>query len=72
MSQMIGYLDEVLDVSFFGENDDHLVVASNSPDVHVFEKNMSCTLLRGHTDFVISLSTSRAFPNLVVSGSKVS
>lgn len=68
---MTGYLDEILDLTFFGEEDEYLVVASNSSHLNVYDKNMNCSLLKGHSDCIISLATSPGFPNILVSGSKV-
>lgn len=68
---MIGYLDEILDITYFGEDERFLAVAANSCDIHLFDNNMNCSLGKGHTDLVVSLATSRSLPNLLVSGSKV-
>lgn len=68
---MTAYLDEILDIAFFGEDESYLAVAANSCNIHVYDKNMNCTLLKGHTDLVVSLATSRGFPNILVSGGKV-
>lgn len=68
---MIGYLDEILDIVFFGENENFLAVATNSCDIHIYDKNMNCFLAKGHSDLVVSLATSCISPNLLASGSKV-
>lgn len=68
--QMIGYLDEILDIVFFGENENFLAVATNSCDIHIYDENMNCFLAKGHTDLVVSLATSCISPNLLASGSK--
>lgn len=48
--QFAGYSEEVLDVRFFGPEDSHIVVASNSPCLKVFELQTSaCQILYGHT-----------------------
>nr|XP_039264607.1 transducin beta-like protein 3 [Styela clava] len=53
---LVGYNDEVLDVRFFGPSDSHIVVATNSPLVKVFDrKTSSCQLLSGHRDTVLCL-----------------
>ena len=69
---MIGYLDEIFDIAFFGEDEQFLAVAANSCDIYVYDKNMNCSLVKGHSDLVVSLGTSASYPNLLVSGSKVS
>ncbi|KAF3700233.1 Transducin beta-like protein 3 [Channa argus] len=54
--QFVGYNDEVLDVKFLGKNDSHIVVATNSCQLKVFELlTNSCQILYGHTDTVLSL-----------------
>uniref|UniRef100_A0A672Z389 U3 small nucleolar RNA-associated protein 13 C-terminal domain-containing protein n=1 Tax=Sphaeramia orbicularis TaxID=375764 RepID=A0A672Z389_9TELE len=56
MWQFVGYSDEVLDVKFLGKNDSHIVVATNSCQLKVFElQTNSCQILYGHTDTVLSL-----------------
>ncbi|XP_068192924.1 transducin beta-like protein 3 [Antennarius striatus] len=54
--QFVGYSDEVLDVKFLGKDDSHIVVATNSCQLKVFELlTNSCQILYGHTDTVLSL-----------------
>ncbi|KAM6957199.1 transducin beta-like protein 3 [Aplochiton taeniatus] len=54
--QFVGYSDEVLDVRFLGNGDSHIVVATNSSQIKVFElATSSCQILHGHTDTVLSL-----------------
>uniref|UniRef100_A0A8C6P2L0 Transducin beta like 3 n=1 Tax=Nothobranchius furzeri TaxID=105023 RepID=A0A8C6P2L0_NOTFU len=54
--QFVGYNDEVLDVKFLGKKDSHIVVATNSCQLKVFELlTNSCQILYGHTDTVLSL-----------------
>uniref|UniRef100_A0A8C4ESX7 Transducin beta like 3 n=1 Tax=Dicentrarchus labrax TaxID=13489 RepID=A0A8C4ESX7_DICLA len=56
LSQFVGYNDEVLDVKFLGKDDSHIVVATNSCQLKVFELlTNSCQILSGHTDTVLSL-----------------
>nr|XP_020472127.1 transducin beta-like protein 3 [Monopterus albus] len=58
--QFVGYNDEVLDVKFLGEGDSHIVVATNSSQLKVFELlTNSCQILYGHTDTVLSLDVFR-------------
>lgn len=48
--QFVGYNDEVLDVKFLGKGDSHIVVATNSCQLKVFELlTNSCQILYGHT-----------------------
>ncbi|XP_051878001.1 transducin beta-like protein 3 [Pristis pectinata] len=54
--QFVGYNDEVLDVKFLRPSDTHIVVATNSPQLKVFElATMNCQVLYGHTDTVLAL-----------------
>lgn len=70
--QFVGFSDEILDIVYLGAEDSHLAVATNSTNVALYRvSDMSCTLLRGHTDLVLSLATSRANPKLLVSCAKV-
>ncbi|KAJ8344989.1 hypothetical protein SKAU_G00291820 [Synaphobranchus kaupii] len=58
--QFVGYTDEVLDVKFLGKGDSHIVVATNSPQLKVFElASRSCQILYGHTDTVLALDIFR-------------
>lgn len=58
--QFVGYNDEVLDVKFLGKADSHIVVATNSCQLKVFElQTNSCQILYGHTDTVLSLDIFR-------------
>lgn len=48
--QFVGYNDEVLDVKFLGKAASHIVVATNSCQLKVFELlTNSCQILYGHT-----------------------
>uniref|UniRef100_A0A8C5QET0 Transducin beta like 3 n=1 Tax=Leptobrachium leishanense TaxID=445787 RepID=A0A8C5QET0_9ANUR len=54
--QFAGYNDEVLDVRFLGPSDSYIVVATNSPQLKVFELSTSnCQILHGHTETVLAL-----------------
>ncbi|XP_068102815.1 transducin beta-like protein 3 [Hyperolius riggenbachi] len=54
--QFAGYNDEVLEVKFLGPSDSHIVVATNSPQIKVFELATSnCQILYGHTETVLAL-----------------
>ncbi|XP_062820586.1 transducin beta-like protein 3 isoform X1 [Anolis carolinensis] len=58
--QFSGYNGEVLDVRFVGPKDSHIVVATNSPQLKVFELSSShCQILHGHTDTVLGLDVFR-------------
>uniref|UniRef100_A0A670JVB8 Transducin beta like 3 n=1 Tax=Podarcis muralis TaxID=64176 RepID=A0A670JVB8_PODMU len=58
--QFAGNNGEVLDVRFLGPRDSHVVVATNSPQLKVFELVTSnCQILHGHTDIVLALDVFR-------------
>lgn len=70
VKQIVGYNDEIVDVRFIGENDDHLAVATNSEQIRVFNVNsQDCDLIYGHSDIVICLERSKD-GSVLVSGSK--
>lgn len=69
----MGFSDDILDIVFIGEKQSHMAVATNSPNIKLYNSsNMSCQLLKGHTDLVITLGTTRSNTSLLVSGAKVS
>lgn len=48
--QFVGYNDDILDTKFLGKDDTHIVVATNSSQLKVFElATNSCQILYGHT-----------------------
>ncbi|XP_044308457.1 transducin beta-like protein 3 [Varanus komodoensis] len=58
--QFSGYNGEVLDVRFLGPKDSHIVVATNSPQLKVFElASSNCQVLYGHSDIVLALDVFR-------------
>ncbi|CAF4923246.1 unnamed protein product [Pieris macdunnoughi] len=57
MKQITGFSDEVLDIIFLGNDDTHIVVATNSRDLKYYTlDNMDCKLIKGHTDIVLALA----------------
>lgn len=71
VNQFVGFSDEILDITFIGEGDSHLAVATNSSDIKLYDNTtMSCQLLKGHTDIVLALNTNKINPNLMLSSSK--
>ncbi|XP_063047761.1 transducin beta-like protein 3 isoform X2 [Engraulis encrasicolus] len=58
--QFVGYNDDILDVKFLGKEDSHIVVATNSSQLKVFDlATSSCQILYGHTDTILSLDVFR-------------
>ncbi|XP_030755318.1 transducin beta-like protein 3 [Sitophilus oryzae] len=71
LKQFIGFSDEILDISYLGENDTHIAVATNSKDIKLYDNStMSCQILKGHEDIVLSLTTCRSNHSLLLSSSK--
>ncbi|XP_048256716.1 transducin beta-like protein 3 isoform X1 [Haliotis rufescens] len=68
--QLSGSADEVLDVQFVGEDDTHLVVASNSAKLKVFNvSTWACQIVEGHSDIVLAVAV-YAKTGLVATSSK--
>ncbi|CAG2173320.1 unnamed protein product, partial [Oppiella nova] len=71
VKQFVGHMDEVLDIAILGANETHIAIATNSPNIKIFELNsLNCYLLKGHTDIVLALETYPSDPTLLVSSSK--
>ncbi|GBP41953.1 Transducin beta-like protein 3 [Eumeta japonica] len=71
VKQMIGFSDEILDLIFVNKHEDHIVVATNSPDLKYYNlETMNCQIIKGHTDIVLSLACFPTKPDLFVSCSK--
>ncbi|KAJ2946036.1 hypothetical protein O0L34_g4954 [Tuta absoluta] len=69
--QMVGFTDEVLDIVFLGEEETHIVVATNSRDLKLYElDNMNCQIIKGHTDIVLALASFPTKPNMFISSGK--
>lgn len=69
--QMVGFTDEILDVIFVGEDDMHIIIATNSADLKYYDlQTMNCKLIKGHTDIVLSLAKFPSNPSLFVSSGK--
>lgn len=67
--QLVGNNDEILDLAFYGHSE--ILVASNSSQVRLYELNsLSCTLLPGHKDSVLTLAVARWNSSVFASGSK--
>lgn len=70
--QFVGYSDEILDVVYFGEEEEYLAIATNSPDIKIYQfETMNCQLLRGHTDIVLALAVTKADKSFLLSSGKV-
>ncbi|XP_075166393.1 transducin beta-like protein 3 [Haematobia irritans] len=69
--QLIGFNDEILDICFLGESDEYLAVATNSKHIKLYdiENHMNCSIVPGHKDTVMTLS-SPGSSCLLLSGGK--
>ncbi|XP_076046219.1 transducin beta-like protein 3 [Oratosquilla oratoria] len=55
--QLSGYNDQILDLIYVGEKDSHLVVATNSAQLRIYEcATFSCSLVQGHSALVLALA----------------
>ncbi|CAH0563684.1 unnamed protein product [Brassicogethes aeneus] len=71
LKQFIGFSDDILDITYVGKEETHLAVATNSNDIKLYDNStMNCQLLKGHTDIVLALNTSKTNPNLLISSAK--
>lgn len=71
LRQLVGHIDEVLDVKLIGAQQTHIAVATNSPKIKVFElATSSCSILLGHSDIVLNLAVFAQNASLMVSSSK--
>ncbi|XP_022240688.1 transducin beta-like protein 3 isoform X2 [Limulus polyphemus] len=71
IKQFVGYNDDILDIKFFGAEDTHLAVATNSSNIKVYKLDtFSCQLLKGHMDIVLALDVFPKDPYMMASSSK--
>ncbi|XP_014672367.1 PREDICTED: transducin beta-like protein 3 [Priapulus caudatus] len=57
--QFVGFNDEILDIKLMGAGESHIAVATNSPNIKVFElATFCCQVLKGHSDIVLALDVS--------------
>ncbi|OQR79259.1 transducin beta protein 3-like [Tropilaelaps mercedesae] len=69
--RLIGNNDQILDLALISSEERFLAICTNSPLIKVMDMDSSHTsLLKGHTDIVLCLAVAKAYPNLLVSGSK--
>ncbi|XP_053974904.1 transducin beta-like protein 3 [Hylaeus volcanicus] len=71
LKQLVGYSDEILDIVYLGDSQDHIAVATNSCDIKLYHvSTMNCQILCGHTDIVLALATTPANAWLLISSAK--
>ena len=71
--QLVGHYDEILDVRFWGKDDSHVVVATNSSLLKIFDRSTwACQTVSGHSDCIVAIDTyHKGSTCLLASGSKV-
>ncbi|KAI8922975.1 WD40-repeat-containing domain protein [Entophlyctis helioformis] len=70
VKQIAGYNEEVLDISFVGEEERHLAVVTNTEQIRVYDlETRDCDIVYGHSDTVLALAASTD-GRLVISGAK--
>lgn len=69
--QLIGHIDQIYDIKFLGHNEEHLVVASNSPYLKIIElSTLNCSVVKGHSQTVLAIQVFPSNPDQFVSSSK--
>jgi len=71
LNTVVGNNDEILTLSFVGEENSHIVVGCNSLFLRVYRvSDFSCQLVSGHTDTIMCSNTSNMDRNMIVTGGK--
>lgn len=69
--QSIGFIDQVTDIKFVGSEEKHIVVATNSPNMFLFNlETMESFIIKGHTSNVLSVQVYPLAKTLFASSSK--
>lgn len=69
--QLTGNNDEVLDLCYLGEQQDYLLVATNSNSLKLFSlSNFNCLIIESHQNTVINIKSFKTEPYLFASSSK--
>ncbi|GMT16708.1 hypothetical protein PFISCL1PPCAC_8005, partial [Pristionchus fissidentatus] len=69
--EIVGMHDEIFSVALMGDKDEFLAVASNSPELKLYETaTYNCKFVTGHTASVVSLSVPHWNPSLLASCAK--
>lgn len=57
--KFVGHFDEILDLKFFGENEEYIGMATNSNQINIMQRGLlSSHMLKGHSDIVLSIDVS--------------
>ncbi|PAV72275.1 hypothetical protein WR25_00080 [Diploscapter pachys] len=69
--EIVGMHHEVYSCCFAGPSDSHLVVASNTPSLLLYDTaTLDCKLAQGHSESILTVAKANFDPCLVASGSK--
>uniref|UniRef100_F1KV63 Transducin beta-like protein 3 n=1 Tax=Ascaris suum TaxID=6253 RepID=F1KV63_ASCSU len=69
--QMVGFNDEIFDLTFVGANRQYMVVAANSTDIRIYEtQTWACHLVPGHTGSILCASNASWDANIFATSSK--
>lgn len=71
VQQLQGHIDEVFSACWFGKNNTHLAVASNSKELKIIDAGSSkCQHLAGHTDIVLCVKSVPSDRYMIISSAK--
>lgn len=69
--QLVGHMDEVLSIKFIGTGHRFIAVASNSPNIKVYDlSTCNCLIVSGHDDTVLTIDVFGCDPSFFISSSK--
>ncbi|CAG8694343.1 5306_t:CDS:2, partial [Dentiscutata erythropus] len=70
VKQIVGYNDEIIDLSYVGKDETHLAIATNTEQINLYNiKSFDFNIIYGHTDIAICLDKSYD-GTVLISGSK--
>ncbi|KAJ2000072.1 U3 small nucleolar RNA-associated protein, partial [Coemansia thaxteri] len=68
--QIVGYNEEIIDMAYVGHEQSHLVVATNTEQLRVYDiETLNCELAYGHTDIILCVDV-HGKGGIVATGSK--
>ncbi|KAJ2334683.1 U3 small nucleolar RNA-associated protein, partial [Coemansia sp. RSA 2681] len=68
--QIVGYNEEIIDMAYVGRDQAHLVVATNTEQLRVYNTNdLNCELAYGHSDIILCVNV-HSKGSIVATGSK--
>jgi len=71
VKQLAGYNEEILDISFISHELNCIAVATNSPQLRLYDlTTLNCTLVEGHTDLILGVGSAQWDSGLLATCSK--